>query len=66
MDVSQTADSEIGSVANDHEGLPGHTDPILELAAAMVSRVEEKSVTGWIVKPFNAGPLVSVIQELVK
>jgi two-component system, chemotaxis family, chemotaxis protein CheY len=51
--------------------LPGYTFvPILMLTTE--SQAEKKDAgrkagaTGWIVKPFNAGQLVSVVQKLVK
>jgi len=53
--LSRTTESEIESVARVFEGLAGHTDTILNLAAAIVGCVEKESVSSALLKVQTLG-----------
>jgi len=53
--MARIVESEIGSVARTFEGLAGHTDTILDLAAAIVGRVENEGVSSILPKVQTLG-----------
>jgi hypothetical protein len=53
--MARTIESEIGSVARAFEGLAGHTDTIVNLAAAIVGCVENQSVSSILPKVQTLG-----------